>query len=375
MFGAKAIARILAMLFSVAIACLLGEAGLRLRGYSRSYVNPFSSFYESDPVLGLHGKPNFAGRIHKQDFDVWVAHDENGFRRQDNVRPVPAAAKNIYVLGDSFVWGWGVSQGREFTDQMNLLMPGYRVHNFGLVATGTVQQYVIFQRYVMPRMNRGDVVLLAFYVNDFADNVGRTMGGTLYAKVENGTIRTVPPDGTAVSGKLKNKLKDWSYLFNLVTYCADRFGQSRAVATPPDSDKPASAGRASAAMSDDSPEVQVTKFYLAALKKACDDRQVALVVAYLPGTADLGEYDPRRIDIPCPEQIACRSAFFRCTAALKIETIDLLPYFLQAKKSGRCERVTFSHDPHWSETGHRLAAEVLSGWLVARADVHSSLLR
>jgi lysophospholipase L1-like esterase len=374
MLGRKTVARIVALFCSVAIACLLGEAGLRLVGYSRSYVNPFSSFYEADPVLGFHGKPNFAGRVRKPDFDVWIAHDENGFRRQDNVRATPTDAKNVYVLGDSFVWGWGVAQGREFTDQMNLLMPGYRVHNLGLVATGTVQQYVIFQRYVMPRMHRGDVVLLAFYVNDFADNVGRTMGGSLYAKVENGAIRTVLPDGTAVSGALKNKLKDWSYLFNLVTYCTDRFRQLRAIAAPLNPDV-TTAGHSRATMSDDGPEVQVTRFYLAALKNDCEAKQVPLVVAYLPGTAELGEDDPQRMDIPKAEQLACRSAFFRCTEALGIDTVDLLPTLLRGKKSGRCQRVTFRGDPHWNETGHRLAAESLAGWLVARDSARGPLLR
>ncbi len=346
-------------------------------GYTRSYVNPFGSFHEPDPVLGYHGKPNFRGRFRQREFDVLIAHNDQGFRRQEHLGEASPERKNVYVLGDSFVWGYGISQGREFTDQLNLLMPGYRVWNFGLAGSGTVQQYVIFEKHVLPQIHRGDLVLLAFFVNDFADNVGRILHGSLYAKLENGAVRMVPPDGSAVSGSLKNKLKDWSALFNLLSYCVDRWRSSRRSAAPlPSSSDRATLVQANARMADDGPEVKITKFYLAAFKKACDEKQTRLAIAYIPGQAELGEDDVSRTeDIAQPEQAACRRAFFRCTDELKIDTIDLLPYLLRAKKAGQLERVTFRYDFHWNEGGHRLAAEVITLALTTRAGADPSLQR
>jgi hypothetical protein len=43
-----------------------------------------SSFFEPDGELGCHGKAYFVGRLRRADFDVVVAHDENGFRRSES---------------------------------------------------------------------------------------------------------------------------------------------------------------------------------------------------------------------------------------------------------------------------------------------------
>lgn len=377
----KAACRLLACGLAVMVACVVGESALRVGGFSRSYANPFASFHERDAVLGWRGKPNFTARLTQRDYDVVVAHDAYGFRRHVDQPGAASDRPDVFVLGDSFVWGWGVGQGQVCTDRLETLMPGHRVQNLGLCGAGTVQEFAIFEEHVRPQFRPSDTVILVFYGNDFGDNLGRRQQDGLHATVQSGEVRLVPPSGTFHPGAIKDQLKDASYLFNLVTFCADRcqhhLGDWR------DTWKPASSGSGRKAQpgdtapsqgtfADDSSEFQVVKFYLAAFQTACAAKRASLVVAYVPFQVELGEADLATAVPQAGPSGAERQAFFRCAAALGIETIDLLPHFLRAKAAGKCARVTFAHDLHWNAEGHALVAQVIAAHLAAQADSRSA---
>ena len=207
---------LLALVLALVAACGVVELGLRICGYGRNYTNPMGSFFEPDSDLGYHGKANFVGRFRRADFDVVVEHDANGFRRSES--PVDQAAPHdVYVLGDSFVWGYGVGQHELLTNQMQRRLSGRRVHNLGLIGAGTVQEYLLFQKHVSDRLRPGDTVVLVFFGNDFGDNVGLHLSGRVYATIDNGQIRLVPPEPASALRQWKNWMKDRSYLFNLLT--------------------------------------------------------------------------------------------------------------------------------------------------------------
>jgi hypothetical protein len=150
-----------------------------------------------------------------------------------------------------------------------------------------------------------------------------------------------------------------------MAYCADRYrdvrmrsnmvGRTPTTATVP---QPATE------ISQNNDDVRVTRHFLAKFKKDCDDMKARLVVAYIPGQAELGEDDfSVTEDVTAAEQIGYRKAFFNCTDSLDIETIDLLPYLLKAKNSEKLERITFKHDFHWNESGHAIAAQAICSFL------------
>jgi len=352
-----------AMSLALIATCLCGEIGLRLCGYNRSYLNPIGSFHWPDPVTGCRGKPNFTGRFRTRDFDVVVSQDELGFRRREEHPGLPHMQHDLYVLGDSFVWGYGVGQQEVFTNQMEPLLPGYRVHNLGLIGAGTVEEYTLFKTYVYDHLRPGDQVLLALFGNDFGDNVGRYLDERLHATIDaDGKITLVPPRAGTFANQLKSEFKDWSCLFNLVTYCIDRYRDSgshtqdttKATRIVPSTEAIVKA------TSDDSAEVRITRHFLAELKKACDEKQAKFTVAYIPGEAELGEDDIMSTgDLSPPEELAYRQAFERITKSLNITTIDLLPAMLDAKRTKRFERLSFPHDFHWNAAGHTVAAEAI----------------
>ena len=367
--------RLLACCLSVMVACAVGELALRVGGFSRSYANPFASFHERDPVLGWRGKPHFKARLTQRDYDVVVAHDEYGFRCREERPGTTATRPDVFVLGDSFVWGWGVGQGQLCTDRLESLWPGHRVQNLGLCGAGTVQEFAIFETYVRPRLRPGDTVVLAFYGNDFGDNLGRRLNDSLHATVQAGEVRLEPPSGKFCPSKIKDKLKDASYLFNLVTYCTDRcqhrIGDWKDAWSPASSAawrkaQPGDTAPSEGTLADDSPEVRIVEFYLAAFQTACAENRAVLVVAYVPFQVELGEAELNATALRADPPAAERQAFFRCADALGIETIDLLPHFLRAKAAGDCARITFAHDLHWNAEGHALAAQVIAAHLTAK---------
>ena len=144
------------------------------------------SFFEPDNSIGCHGKPNFTGRFRRSDFDVVVEQDESGFRRGEAIAS-PPDGHEIYVLGDSFVWGYGVGQHDLMTNQMARRL-GRPVHNLGLIGAGTVQEYFIFEKHVTPHVRPGDTVVLLFFNNDFGDNIGKHLKGRVYAALDNGEV-------------------------------------------------------------------------------------------------------------------------------------------------------------------------------------------
>ena len=357
---------LVALCASLVLACAAAEIALRIGGYGRSYTHPMGSFFTPDDEMGYHGKPDFSGRFRGADFDVIVQHDENGFRGGEAIDT--ADSREVYVLGDSFVWGYGIGQQDLLTNQLARLL-GRRVHNFGLIGAGTVQEYLVFQKHVAERLRPGDAVVLAFFGNDFGDNVGKNLKGRVHATIADGQIHLVPPSPPSAAQQWKNWLKDASCLFNLASYCIDRFQDAR---TSRDlfrrtTRRVLSPEEVRADTGDGSPAVQITRHYLAALQDACRAKQVRFLAVFVPGQAELEEDDVTSTsDLCLAEEVASREGFGRLCSELGLETADFMAPMLAAKRSGRFERMTFVHDFHWNAAGNTVAAEVIAASL-ARA--------
>jgi lysophospholipase L1-like esterase len=342
---------IIAVVLGVLMGGVLCEVGLRIGGYTRSYFNPLGSFHQPDALIGFRGKPNFTGRFRTSEFDAMIAHDANGFRRQEHQNSRAGSRHKVLIFGDSFTWGWGVSQGEVFTDQMSLLMPGYYVMNFGLDGTGTLQQLRLFEAYGEDQVAPGDTVLVMFFGNDFSDN----LYGLLHAEVRDGQVQRVGPTKQIRAKGLGDTLKDSSYFINLVVYAADRI--TAAIK------RRAASHRAQLASADpQSPELVALRYCLSEFQRTCAARGARFVAAYIPQQGELGEDVTRSSDRALAEA-ALRQAFFSSAAALNIPTIDLLPAFLEAKRNDRSDRLTFPRDEHWNEHGHAVAAQAIARWI------------
>ena len=108
---------LLALTLALVTACGAVELGLRICGYGRNYTNPMGSFLSLTATSATTARRTLSGRFRRHKLNVLVEHDEKGFRRGELPRD-QATRNNVYVLGDSFVWGYGVGQDDLLTNQM-----------------------------------------------------------------------------------------------------------------------------------------------------------------------------------------------------------------------------------------------------------------
>jgi lysophospholipase L1-like esterase len=342
---------LLAILLSLLATALVGEGVLRLAGYSPANVNPLKSFHKYDPVIGWRGRRLYTARFTRPDFDVVIAQNAAGFRKQENLdAKLGKAPHSILVFGDSFVWGWGVAQGEVFTDKMNLLLPDYSVQNYGIDGVGTVVEYLLFSTEAKSLVRPHDVVILMFCNNDFTDNVDRKK---VHAEAATGEVKVFNP-AKPLTTPLEDWLKNHSYLCNYVWFRADLYRLTHASRKQDDE----VIGRT---ITDTDERFVVTKYFLARFQADCAAAKARFIVVHIPSQEELSESRT-----PRPNKLANETArgetLFAITRALGIETVDLLPGFLDRKKKTGV-MLTFTHDGHWNSTGHQAVAELLSEYL------------
>lgn len=160
--------------FSIAFAFGAGELAFRLlRADSSAYsVAPTGNqyhFYRFDPVLGWANEPGARGTFARDEFRYEVAVNSQGLRQGEVARQKPAGVRRIAFVGDSFLWGIGVSDAERTTEQLAQLLRSVEVLNFGVSGYGPVQHLLNLDSVLdfAPDL----VVVLFCLGNDFVDNV------------------------------------------------------------------------------------------------------------------------------------------------------------------------------------------------------------
>ncbi len=80
----------------------------------------------------------------------------------------PPGRHRALVIGDSYTMGWGVSNGERWSDYLEEEHPNLDVMNFGLSATGTDQQVLIYENMAKPF--EADLFVLAPCTNNIIRN-------------------------------------------------------------------------------------------------------------------------------------------------------------------------------------------------------------
>lgn len=179
------------VLVTLSLAFSLGalEIGLRVSGCKPQTATALGTFYEYDPLLGWRGKPDIVCRFATTDFDVVVEHGSDGFRRPgpENVtsqsEPKPPT---VWILGDSFTWGWGVAQGETYVDRLNQQCRGTYFRNLGHPGHSAVQEYLLL-RDMLEKGERPAAVAVMFCPNDLVENMALERGRP-YAVLQGGEV-------------------------------------------------------------------------------------------------------------------------------------------------------------------------------------------
>lgn len=139
--------------------------GMGIRDPDIRHVNQIG-MWRQHPLIGFVNKPNFRDYCFGT---VEVSTNEHGFRgtKQTSLAKDPRVLR-IIGLGDSVMWGTGVTQENSFLGLLDDLLRRDRraaeVINAGVVGYSTYQEYLLFRDQLLPF--EPDVLLLGFCVND-----------------------------------------------------------------------------------------------------------------------------------------------------------------------------------------------------------------
>ncbi len=179
------------ILFGLALGAAIGEIALRLvqPNWLASSRREKDLFCRFDPEVGwvplesvtaMHGRDGKLVAVHQNQF---------GARGPDEMRTERGSSKRrILVLGDSYMWGFGVAQQELFSD-VQVCGTNVEILNFGVSGYGTDQEYLWYLR--MGSRFKVDEVVLAFTpFNDIENNLQPKQYGYLkpYFTLENGEL-------------------------------------------------------------------------------------------------------------------------------------------------------------------------------------------
>lgn len=211
------IRRLMLTMFYIVIICGMLEIGLRV--LMTNYVPPGHDsprIWQYDPTYGWVGRSNIDVLFRQAAFSVRVQHNDLGQRDRTLAETIPGK-KRMLVLGDSFVWCYGVEIDNCFVDRLEKLHPDWDIINGGIAGTGTDQQYLYLRDKITEL--KPDVVLLLVIQNDFQDNTKSQHNNYFkpYFTLENGQLsphhQPVPPP--TLTQSMSRWITGRSYLYNI----------------------------------------------------------------------------------------------------------------------------------------------------------------
>lgn len=144
-----------------AIALVLGvaEAGVRLlAGADRTDQDDQLPMCVADPVTIWRYQPDLQLTYRAPEFEMRIRTNAEGLRS----RPIPASnVPTVLFIGDSFTFGWGVSEAQRYTDVVGDLLTGVRTVNAGHWMYTFDQQLLLMKQLV--ERYRPAVVVQGFY--------------------------------------------------------------------------------------------------------------------------------------------------------------------------------------------------------------------
>lgn len=338
-------------------------------------------FYEFDPYLGWGNKPLAEGSFATPDSKTFVRINSKGLRDREYEYAKPAGVYRIIVLGDSFAWGYGVGQGKNFADLLEeQLGASVEVINAGVSGYGTDQELLFLEREGMKY--QPDLVIVAFATNDFTlDNKSGRHGyyqkpyfviENEQLKVENYPVPELkagewdellknwrPEEKTAkrkgLKGFLKHQTKTYPFLSQ--GFKNMRYSLLRNLSRNPTFGRFFNQIRLE--LSKEDADLEVTREILLRMKEVASSGRARLAVFSVPYKSALEK-------LPNP-YIQDFLDFFESKGIP-----SFYPYDIFYTKFRAGDKLFLNHDDHWNEFGHALAAEALRDFLTKKKLIPNS---
>ena len=328
-FGSK----VAVLLLSMVAAIFVAEWSIRLA--LPAYDPAGHVVWQHHPQAGtVLGQPGTVARQIKNsgDYNVSVRFNRHGFRDRQDVSS--GDGKDIYVVGDSFVFGWGVEEHERFS---NVLARLRNERVFNLAASLNVDGYEKLFPYVEALGTKLGRVVLALNMIDDVQS---------YA-AENSRTGSPPTPQPASAGidlslmTIKRFLLRESAFYFLMTQSVNHLQPLRRLLI----------------------RIGVIKTINEVASGPADQRSIDITAKRL---ADLDQrYDLTVLIIPSrglwvgARQKETRDVHDRMVRALRLRGIEVVDPLPELEKGENPLQYHFRNDGHWNPRGHGLIGEIL----------------
>jgi hypothetical protein len=406
----KFIVRILLVFASLVITLGLLEGVLQLMDYppdpSRartrvSYFRPTSPYMEFDPTYGWRDKANSEIDLSDNNQKIHLKFNSRGLRGREYAYSKPPGTYRILIVGDSFVEGYGVKTEDRVSEQLEkLLNDGNTGQPVEVIAMGTAgystdQELLALQREGL--RYHPDLVILMFYQNDVFHNIVSRTGYAnkpLYAS-ENGklVLTNVPLSKTIVIDPNNNpgssrhqsfysRSKLYLLIVNGMTSmpALRQFGEKLGI-------RPHQSGGKQAGSQADFEEKldlfkteetretveawQMTRLLLRSMNNTVESAGARFIIFHIPIKVSIytNKWEKAKSQLSSDDTYDIN----KVAADLKslcdeerLEFIEPTEQFIEAGHRLKKEHLKFLYfqsDPHWTPSGHRVAAEILAKYI------------
>lgn len=220
---------IVLLIVTCLIVLLLSEAAFRLFKPQIFEVHP-RGMYITNSKVGYVLKPGFEGIIEREEFKQYFKVNNLGMRGRD-IAPKKKNAFRIFILGDSYAFGFGVKEIETFGARLQKCLlrttkKNVEVINGGVPGFGTIDQLNFLK--LWGHTVNPDLIILQFLpVNDFEEN--RTPA-VKWSDVKDGWLTSKYPDQSvslsfsSVTYWMKTHFHSAKFISERLGYLAMKYG-------------------------------------------------------------------------------------------------------------------------------------------------------
>lgn len=143
------------------------EIFCRIFNIGKTYSDERNTLYQYDNYLGWIPIPNITATISDSMQQREYKQNSLGFRDIEHDYN-NKTKKRIMFIGDSFCFGYGVSQNEVFVELLRDKLLDFELFNCGVSGYGSDQEYLLLQKYY--NIIKPDIIFLLFCYNDILDN-------------------------------------------------------------------------------------------------------------------------------------------------------------------------------------------------------------
>lgn len=296
-----------------------------------------TKFWKYDPHYGWSHIPGMSGPFESHGINTFVTINSKGFRGPEIEHARDQERRRVLVLGDSYVWGYGVNEDEVFTELLRKAMPEVEIVNMGVSGYSTDQELLLYRD--EGHKYKADLVVIVVTENDPLGNT-LTQQYVVYGKpafqLRNGELALVnqPVPRTPLWKRAISQFATRSYILT----ATNRYLYSRAISGGAAPVVQKKNGDGDSGKFPRTQEEEITARLLIELKREISARpgEGKLLVVFtedLTGSREMAEY----------------------LAPFDISSLDLEEYIDE-----RDESFHLKNDFHWNAEGHKRVAEILA---------------